>query len=153
MKLAYVPPEVLADLRQGDRWRLDIDPGFDSKHEFWMDWGHFLVADQSPHSAKQLADFLTFDGFDILLPVPRSHHPYIRLVRLMPSADGNSLTLFLHDKFHRQWFQEAWAARYGFLAVADRYHNYGCNFFLANYYHFAYLVHEDFATAKRLLLS
>ena len=71
----------------------------------------------------------------------------------MPSADGNSVTLFLHDAFHRQWFRDAWAARYGFLAVADRYHNYGCNFFLANYYHFAYLVHEDFATAKRLLLS
>jgi len=52
MKLAHLPPEVLADLRQGDRWRPDIDPGVDSKHEFWMDWGHFLVADHYPQSAK-----------------------------------------------------------------------------------------------------
>src|SRR5439155_16594816 len=43
MKLAHLPPEVLADLRQGDRWRPDIDPGVDSKHEFWMDWGHFSL--------------------------------------------------------------------------------------------------------------
>jgi hypothetical protein len=153
MKLAHLLPEVLDDLRQGDRWRLDIDPGFDSKHEFWMDWGHFLVADHYTQSAEQLADFLIFDGFDVLLPVPRSHHPHIRLVRLIPSADGKSLTLFLHDAFHRQWFQNTWAARHGFLAVADRYQNHGCDFFLANYYHFVYLVHEDFETAKHIMLT
>jgi hypothetical protein len=118
-----------------------------------MDWGHFLVADQYTQSAEQLADFLTFDGFDVLLPVPRSHHPYIRLVRFIPGADGKSLTLFLHDAFHRQWFQDTRAARYGFLAVADRYQNYGCDFFLANYYRFVYLVHADFETAKHIMLS
>jgi hypothetical protein len=46
------------------------------------------------------------------------HHPHIRLVRLIPSADSNSLTLFLHDAFHRQWFQDTWAARR--LAAGDR---------------------------------
>ncbi len=96
---------------------------------------------------------LTIAGCDVLLPVPRAHHPHIRLVRLMPSADGNSVTLCLHEALHRPWFQEAWAARYGCLAVADRSHNDGGDFFLANSYHFAYLVHEDFETAKHLLLS
>ena len=30
MKLVDLPREVLDDLSQEDRWRLDIDPGFDS---------------------------------------------------------------------------------------------------------------------------
>ena len=41
MKLAELPQEVIEDLC-GDRWRLDITPRWDSKHEFWMDWRHFL---------------------------------------------------------------------------------------------------------------
>jgi hypothetical protein len=39
------------------------------------------------------------------------------------------------------------------LYAVLRYQNYGCDLFLANYYHFAYLVHEDFAMAKRIMLS
>jgi hypothetical protein len=42
MKLSDLPQTVLDDLRQDEQWRLDIDPGFDSKHEFWMAWHHFL---------------------------------------------------------------------------------------------------------------
>lgn len=36
MKLAELPQTVIDDLCQEDEWRLDIDPGFDSKHEFWI---------------------------------------------------------------------------------------------------------------------
>ncbi|WP_211175922.1 hypothetical protein [Brasilonema sp. UFV-L1] len=43
MKLADLPKQVIDDLCQEDSWRLDIDPGFDSKHEFWMAWRHFLA--------------------------------------------------------------------------------------------------------------
>ena len=48
MKLTDLPQAVLDDLCQEDQWRLDIDPGFDSKHEFWMAWHHFLrIPDES----------------------------------------------------------------------------------------------------------
>ena len=44
-----------------------------------------------------------------------------------------------------------WAARDGFLAVADRYQQYNCDFYLASYYHFAYLRNQDYETAQRLM--
>ena len=156
MKLADLPPEVMDDLCQEDAWRLDIDPGLDSKHEFWMAWRHFLKFSESPspfyeESESDLADFLNWDGFDILLPVSRSHHPNIKLIRLIPSADQNTLTLFLHDSYHEAWFNDSWGARYGFLAVADRYEKFGCDFYLASYYHFAYLINEDYAKAEKIM--
>jgi hypothetical protein len=156
MKLADLPREVIVDLCQEDCWRLDIDPGFDSKHEFWMAWRHFIALPEEPPSYYQkteedLADFLTFDGFDILLPVPRTHHPQIRLIRLIPSADQQVLTLFLHDSFSDDWFKDQWGARYGFLAVADRYQKFGCDFYLASYYHFSYLLNEDYEAGKKIM--
>ena len=118
-----------------------------------MVWRHFIALPQEPsrgseRTEEDLAEFLNFEGFDVLLPVPRSHHPYIRLIRLIPSADGRTLTLFLHDSFHRDWFRDAWGARYGFLAVADRYREWGSNFYLASYYHFSYLLRDDYEAAR-----
>lgn len=49
------------------------------------------------------------------------HHPDIELIRLIPSADGNTVTLYLHDSFYKDWFRDEWGARYGFFAVADCY--------------------------------
>ena len=156
MRLAELPSSVIDDLCSQDRWRLDIDPGFDSKHEFWMVWRHFIALPEESNSFYQktsdnLANFLNFNGFNVLLPVPRTHHPYIRLVRLIPSADEKSLTLFLHDSFHQEWFRDAWGARYGFLAVADRYQNFGCDFYLASYYHFSYLIGSDYEVAQTIV--
>lgn len=156
MKLADLPQSVIDDLCQDDQWRLDIDPGFDAKHEFWMVWRHFIAlpAEPPPYSEQteeDLADFLNFDGYEVLLPVERSHHPYIKLVRLMPSIDEQTLTLFLHDSFHESWFRDRRAARYGFLAVADRYQKFGCDFYIANYYHFSYLVSQDYEVAQRIM--
>jgi hypothetical protein len=158
MRLRDLPQEVLDDLSQEDRWRLDIDPGFDSKHEFWMAWRHFLVlpeptASGAPATEEVLADFLTMHSFDVLLPVPRSHHPFIHCLRLIPSADTRTLTLFLHDAYLQAWFRDARAARYGFLAVADRYEKGGCHFYLASYYHFAYLLQEDYEAAKHIMAT
>ncbi|NEQ64343.1 MAG: hypothetical protein F6K21_02370 [Symploca sp. SIO2D2] len=157
MKLADLPKEVIDDLCQDERWRLDIDPGFDSKHEFWMAWRHFIALPEetfSPYSEKteeDLAEFLNFNGLSVLLPVMRTHHPYIRLIRLLTSSDEKTLTLFLHDSFHEDWFQDKWGARYGFLAVADRYQKFGCDFYLASYYHFSYLINDDYEAAKRIM--
>jgi hypothetical protein len=152
MLLADLPPQVIDDLSCSEGWRLDIDLGFESKHEFWMAWKHFLIQDSSDDEIE-LAEFLNFDGFDVLLPVPRNHHPYMRLIRLMPSADEKTLTIFLHDSFHQDWFNDLQGARYGFLAVADRYQKFGCDFYLASYYHFSYLINSDYEVAKRIMLQ
>jgi hypothetical protein len=156
MKLADLPSEVIDDLCLEERWRLDIDPGFDSKHEFWMAWRHFLALPEkiSPFyegTEEDLAEFLNFNGFDVLLPVPRTHHPDIRLIRLIPSSDKLTLTIILHDSFHQDWFRDSWGARYGFLAVADRYQKFGSDFYLANYYHFCYLLNEDYQIAQSIM--
>jgi hypothetical protein len=156
MKLADLPEAAIDDLCQDDRWRLDIDPGFDAKHEFWMVWRHFIALPEEPSpyyekTEDNLADFLNFEGFEVLLPVERSHHPKIELVRLIPSADNQTLTLFLHDSYHESWFSDRWGARYGFLAVADRYQKFDCDFYIANYYHFSYLVREDYEVAQRIM--
>jgi hypothetical protein len=150
VKIADLPPDVIDDLSRSERGRIDIDPGFDSKHEFWMAWRRFLVQDLSDDEIE-LAEFLNFNGFDVLLPVPRNHHPYIRLIRLIPSSDEKTLTIFLHDSFHQNWFNDQHGARYGFLAVADRYQKLGCDFYLANYYHFSYLIDSDYEEASRIM--
>lgn len=154
MKLTDLPEAVLDDLCQDQQWQLAIDPGFDSKHEFWMAWHHFLRLPQDsyfPRTEDSLAEFLTIDGYDVLLPVPRSHHTSIHPIRLMASADQQTLTLFLQDTHHQEWFTQPSDARYGFLAIADRYQKFGCQFYLANYYHFAYLVGSDYEAAVALL--
>ncbi len=156
MKIADLPTEVIQDLCSEERCRLDIDPGFDSKHEFWMTWKHFLTIPDNDYyvfetSEDDLADFLNFNGFNVLLPVPRDHHPHIKLIRLMVSSDERSLTLLLHDSFHQEWFSDSWGARYGFLALADRYLEFGSDFYVANYYHFSYLVNEDYQIAQNIM--
>ncbi|BAU16119.1 hypothetical protein LEP3755_66860 (plasmid) [Leptolyngbya sp. NIES-3755] len=154
MKLTDLPQAVFDDLCQDQQWRLDIDPGFDSKHEFWMQWHHFLKLPEesySSHREDSLAEFLTVEGYHLLLPVARSHHADIAVIRLMASADQQTLTLFLQDTYHQEWFTKLGDARYGFLAVADRYQKYGCDFYVASYYHFAYLVGRDYEAALAIL--
>jgi hypothetical protein len=154
MKLADLPQTVFDDLCQTDQWRLDIDPGFDSKHEFWMSWHHFLTFPEtsySPRTEDDLAEFLNLESYDVLLPVPRSHHSSICSLRLIPSVDQQTLTLFLQDSYYRDWFTQPSDARYGFIAIADRYQKFGCDFYLASYYHFSYLVGRDYETAMAVL--
>ena len=155
MKLADLPPEVINDLCQEDKWRLDIDPGFDSKHEFWMSWRHFIAMPEKtsyyePDEAD-LAEFYSLDGVYVLFPVPHSHHPFIKIIRLIPSSDGQTLTILLHDSYHGSWFTEERDARYGFLAIADRYQKYSCDFYLASYYHFSYLLNQDYEAAREIM--
>jgi hypothetical protein len=153
MKVADLPAAVIEDLITSEYWRLDIAPGFDAKHEFYILWKYLLP---NPHTKdyeeEELAEFVNFNGYDILLPVERSHHPHINLLRLNVSEDETSLTLFLFDTYHSSWFEKVYSARYGFLAVADRYQNHGCNFFIASYYHFSYLVGRDYELAHQIML-
>jgi hypothetical protein len=154
MKLSDLPQTVLDDLCQDDQWRLDIDPGFDSKHEFWMAWHHFLALPEASYyepTEDDLAEFLNVEGCAVLLPVPRSHHDSICCLRLIPSVDQQTLTLFLQDSYHRDWFNKPTDARYGFLAIADRYQKFDCDFYIASYYHFSYLIGRDYERAVTVL--
>ena len=154
MKLADLPQEVINDLSQTEKWRIDIDPGFDAKHEFFLSWNSFITPSQSSYyrsSEENLADFLEYDNRFILLPVERSHHPDLSVIRGMTSADTQSITLLIQDLHYQEWFTKESDARYGFLAIADRYTKFNCDFYLANYYHFSYLVNADYEAAKRIL--
>lgn len=155
MKLADLPPEAINDLCQDDKWRLDIDPGFDSKHEFSMSWRHFIalreVTSYFAAEAEDLAEFYSLNGVYVLFPVPRSHHPFIKIIRLIPSSDGQTQTILLHDSYHQSWFTEEGDARYGFIAICDRYQKYHCDFYLASYYHFSYLLNQDYEAARKIM--
>jgi hypothetical protein len=35
--------------------------------------------------------------------------------------------------------------------VADRYQKFGCDFYLASYYHFSYLLNEDYEAGKKIM--
>ncbi|NJK50912.1 hypothetical protein HC931_24875 [Candidatus Gracilibacteria bacterium] len=61
MKIADLPPDVIDDLSRSERSRIDIEPGFDSKHEFWCSWRRFLVQDSSDDEIE-LAEFLSSRG-------------------------------------------------------------------------------------------
>ncbi|WP_416670121.1 hypothetical protein [Egbenema bharatensis] len=68
------------------------------------------------------------EGHPVLLPVDKSHHPNITILRSIFSHDGNSLTLFLQDTtYGTEWYES------GYVAVCDKVA--GERFFLAILYH------------------
>ena len=152
MKVADLPALVIAELGVSEYWRLDIDPGFDAKHEFFMRWEYLLLNPRTAnYEEEELAEFINFNGYEVLLPIGHAHHPHLHLLRLNVNADETSLTLFLFDTYHSSWFDDIHSARYGFLAVADRYQNHECNFFIASYYHFSYLIGRDYELAQEIM--
>jgi hypothetical protein len=152
MKVADLPTLVIEELCQSEYWRIDIDPGLDAKHEFFLRWEYLLPnSETANHEEGEMAELINFDEYDVLLPIGQAHHPHIHLLRLHPSTDNNWLTLFLFDTYHRSWFTELRNARYGFLAVAERYPNHGCDFYIASYYHFSYLVGSKYEMAKEIM--
>lgn len=72
MKLANLPQEVIDDLNKREEWRIDIDRGFDVKHEFFLSWNSFITLSQSSYyqsTEENLAEFIEYEGRFILLPV------------------------------------------------------------------------------------
>ncbi|MHC5863129.1 hypothetical protein [Nostoc sp.] len=71
---------------------------------------------------------MSVQGCPILLPVDKSHHPNITIIRCIWSMDNNSVTVFLSDTTYEDdpFFS-------GFMAVCDRLK--GEEFFLAVLYH------------------
>jgi hypothetical protein len=94
------------------------------KHEGPWDWSFVLDLDGP--------EFLQADGYTFLLPVPRKHHRKITILRVIPSADDPTLTIFLKDATyepdprHHKFFA-------GRLAVCQKLK--GEQFYLTTVYH------------------
>lgn len=114
MKISDLSTESLEKIKSV-RWDRIIE-----KHEGPEDWESVLEYEEP--------EFIEIEGCAVLLPVDKSHHPNISIIRCIWSADKNSVTLFLSDTTYEDdpFFS-------GFMAVCDRLK--GEEFFLAILYH------------------
>jgi hypothetical protein len=116
MKLADLNPQRRAWIRTC-RWDRFIE-----KHEGPWDWAwEFDQAEDEGEEEADPPEFINLGGYDILLPVGRSHHPQITPLRIMAGEDGRMLTIFLKDLTWAKYYalDHAWSWA-GFLAVCDR---------------------------------
>ena len=114
MKLSDLDADTLAAIKSV-RWDRIIE-----KHEGPENWASVLEW-YDP-------EFMMIDGRPVLLPVERSHHDNITILRTIWSSNGDSLTLFLKDTtYGDDWYIS------GFMAVCDRMK--GQDFYLAILYH------------------
>lgn len=96
-------------------------------------WDRIIEKHEGPENWASVLEwydpeFMMIEGHAVLLPVERSHHDNITILRTIWSADGNSLTLFLKDTtYGDDWFMS------GYMAVCDRLPNQ--DFYLAILYH------------------
>ena len=81
-------------------------------------------------------EFIEVDGYSILLPVDKSHHPNISILRSIWSVDHNSVTLFLSDTTYED---DPFFA--GFVTVCDRLKDE--EFFLAILYHEWFIIERS----------
>ncbi|MFN6442061.1 MAG: hypothetical protein RMY35_035040 [Nostoc sp. DedSLP01] len=114
MKIADLSDQTREKIKSV-RWDRIIE-----KHEGPEDWESVLKYEEP--------EFIEIEGCFVLLPVDKSHHPNISIIRSILSRDNNSVTLFLSDSTCEDdpFFS-------GFIAVCDRLK--GEEFFLAIVYH------------------
>ncbi|WGV28163.1 hypothetical protein [Halotia branconii] len=121
MKLSDLSTETLEKIKLV-RWDRIIE-----KHEGPESWESVLRYEQP--------EFLEVGGYAILLPVDKSHHSNINILRYIWSTDNNSVTIFLSDTTYEDdpFFS-------GFMAVCDRLKNE--EFFLAILYHEWFIIEK-----------
>lgn len=114
MKISEISTETLEKIKSV-RWDRIIE-----KHEDPESWSSVFRYEEP--------EFLSVEECSILLPIDKSHHPNINIIRCIWSADNNSVTVFLSDTTYEDdpFFS-------GFMAVCDRLKNE--EFFLAVLYH------------------
>lgn len=83
MKLSDISPETLEKIKMV-RWDRIIE-----KHEGPENWSSVLQYEEP--------EFMEIDGYSVLLPVDKSHHSHISIIRSIWAEDKKSLTLFLSD--------------------------------------------------------
>ena len=80
-------------------------------------------------------EFLDVGGSSVLLPIDAERHPNVTTLRVIPSADGRVLTIFLRDTTYGQdWFDS------GFIAVCEDLFDAG--FYVATVYHEWFVVEQ-----------
>src|SRR5258707_741089 len=77
-------------------------------------------------------EFIIIDGYNVLLPIEAERLPNISVLRCLPSADGNTLTLFLRDTTYNPE-PENDVFYTGRLAICEKIK--GEQFFVASVYH------------------
>jgi hypothetical protein len=123
MKLADLSSEILEKIKPV-RWDRIIE-----KHEGPEDWESVLQWHEP--------EFLAIENHWVLLPVARSHHANITVLRTIVSQDGNVLAIFLKDTTH--YGDDPFMA--GFLAVCEKV--VGEAFFLATVYHEWFIIERS----------
>jgi hypothetical protein len=83
MKLADLTPETLEKIKA-----LRFDRIYE-KHEGPWKWAYWLTDGE--------VEFIEMAGYAVLLPLEREYHPNITPLRVIPSADGRTLTIFFKD--------------------------------------------------------
>lgn len=122
MKLSGLSVEALGKIKLV-RWDRIIE-----KHEGPETWEDVLRFEEP--------DFLEIEGYSVLIPVDKCHHPNITILRSILSGDKKSITLFLSDTtFDDDPFFS------GFIAVCDRLK--GEEFFLAILYHEWFVIERE----------
>ena len=84
MKLQDLSPDIRSHVARF-RWDRIIE-----KHEGPEDWTYDLKDDE--------VEFLSIEGFDVLLPIDKRNHANVSIDRCIDSKDGKTLTIFLHDR-------------------------------------------------------
>jgi hypothetical protein len=125
------------------------------KHEGPFDWDCIINDDSEPfffanrpdlplpRQQEDIPEFFVIDNCHILLPISLKHHPNIKVIRTIWSADSNSVTIFLTDTtYGSEWYE------IGYLAVCDKV--VGEDFWLAILYHEWFVIEQDpiFSTAS-----
>lgn len=128
MQIAELDPDCLAAIK-AVRWDCLIE-----KHEGPANWDAVLRWSDP--------EFMVIDGRSVLLPLERSHHPNITILRSIWSEDGQSLTLFLKNAT----YDDDWSNS-GFIAVCDRMP--GQDFYLAILYHEWFIIEPPKALEKK----
>jgi hypothetical protein len=113
MRIEELSPDQLAKVK---RYLYDR---IVEKHEGPWDWAGTIRSGE--------VEFLAVAGYTVLLPVERTHHSNITILRCIPSADGEVLTVFLQDTTYFSGIDA------GFLAVCERVP--GECWFIATVYH------------------
>ena len=93
MKVDDLSPGLLERIKTV-RWDRIIE-----KHEGPEDYEYQIGyrSDYTEFTEEDDAEFLEIEGHSVLLPIARKQHPNITILRTIPSADGNTLTIFLKD--------------------------------------------------------
>lgn len=123
MKLSDLSQETIEKIKSV-RWDRIIE-----KHEGPEDWESVLRWYEP--------EFLMVEGHAVLLPVEKSHHANITILRTIASLDGNSLTIFFKDTTY--YGDDPFSA--GYMAVCDRVPDEG--FFLAILYHEWFIIERS----------